>query len=133
MWSAENITVAITAIISVAAAWWGRQHKKEELAQTGEKLGVEVQSSAQAMLISAAELLRKDVERVSGENDTLRGRVGALEKSDDEKAKKIRDMEAEIEELRKDNAEMTRGVNLLIAQLESKQLLPVWRPPERKK
>lgn len=95
--------VIITAILTYAARGTDASSRKK----TSEKLGVEIESSTQEMLITSVQLVREDVARLQGDNSGLRERLHGVEESDRAKGERIHNLENEIERLNHANADLT--------------------------
>lgn len=111
------IGVVITAILTYAARGTDASQRKK----TSEKLGVDIESSTQEMLITSVQLVREDVTRLQGDNHALRERLHGAEESDRAKGERIHNLENEIERLNIANAELTNNAERFrnrVAELE---------------
>lgn len=110
----NTIALIVAALISAGVTIGGqiidRARRKAE-AQRDEGSG------AKAITDAAVALVKPQEERIA-----------ALERLVHEQSETIRDLQCQLEALRKLNIEYVAGIKLLVIQLESKGEKPIWKP-----
>jgi len=97
--SVADVLTFLGVVVASVFAYFARNVDGQQRKKTSEKLGVEIESSTQDMLITSVKLVREDVARLQADNGELRDSLKQMEVQDREKGVRICTLEDDIEKL----------------------------------